>query len=60
MDGILDGGAEPHCPVCGHSLGYYAELGNETECEGCGSELSLNRVITIHYTVTRCGKGWTE
>jgi hypothetical protein len=55
MNGILEDGAEPPCPVCRHSLGYYAELGNETECDHCGSELSLERVITIHYEVTKIG-----
>lgn len=46
--GIL-GGAEPGCPVCGKSLGYYAELGDNVECEHCGSKMFLNRDTPIHY-----------
>jgi uncharacterized protein (DUF983 family) len=60
MDGILDDDANPPCPVCGEPLGYYAELGDETECEHCGSQFKLDRVIEIHYTVTRVQRGRKE
>lgn len=47
--GILDSGAEPGCPVCGESLGYYADLGDDIECEHCGSKMFLSRATDIHY-----------
>ena len=55
MNGILENAAEPPCPVCGQPLGYYAELGDETECEHCGTKLQLERVTEIHYEVTEIG-----
>ena len=49
--GYLDDGAEPPCPVCGESLGYYAELGSDVECSKCGIKMYLDRVTSIHYCI---------
>ena len=54
--GTLDSGAEPPCPVCGEPLGYYAEFGDEIECDNCGCKMNLNYETIIHYDIYEVGK----
>ena len=47
--GVLGNDAEPECPNCGEPLGYYAEFGDEIECDDCGAVFSLTTETTYHY-----------
>lgn len=53
--GLLDDGAEPKCPVCGVSLGYCAELGDDIECDNCKTKMYLDRLTSIHYYIYETG-----
>ena len=52
MDGTLDVGSETPCPICGNDLGYYAEFGNEIQCDTCGAKLKLTRRTEIDWELT--------
>lgn len=53
--GTLDVGSETPCPVCGADLGYYAEFGNEIECEKCQTSFAISRRTEFDYSIVKMG-----
>ena len=53
--GTLDIGSETPCPVCGTDLGYYAEFGEEVECESCHTKLLITHRTEFDFIVKKVG-----
>jgi hypothetical protein len=51
--GTLGSEAEPECPNCDACLGYYAEFGDEIECDNCGAVFALTTETIYHYEVVK-------
>lgn len=51
--GTLGTGAEPDCPNCNANIGYYAEFGDEIECDNCGAVFAITWEVTYHYTLEK-------
>ena len=53
--GTLSVASETPCPYCGADLGYYAEFGDELQCEVCNSKFSIEKRTEYDYTVIEIG-----
>ena len=53
--GTLSIASQTPCPYCGADLGYYAEFGDELQCEVCNSKFSIEKRTEYDFTVIEIG-----